>query len=449
MAPIFSSFRTRMSDTVSPRPALGTPQTPRARGSCAAARPAGIFGCAPLTLRGEMAGPAPNALSRSIVESATLAIAARAAALRTAGRDVISLGAGEPDFPTPEPVASAGIGAIRAGQTRYTAAAGLPELREAAAAWLRTEFGLAFEPRQVMASSGAKGALHMALSCLIEPGDAVLVLAPYWVSYPDLVRIAGGVVRVLDPVPDQGFVHDREQIASAAREHRAKGIILNFPGNPSGAVPTRAQLQGIVDAAAAADLWILSDEIYATMLYDGATHHSPAALRGAEGRTLVVNGGAKSHSFTGWRVGFLAGPAPIIDAAIRIQSQVLGNPCTISQIAALEICRGDHRAEIARRMRAFDERRRFLVAEVARIPMLRLDPPRGAFYALVDARALCARLRLDDVELCEALLEDALVATVPGSAFGIPGYVRLSYAASTDEIREALARIARFVAARV
>jgi aspartate aminotransferase len=395
-----------------------------------------------------MAGPAPNTLARSITESVTLAIAARAAALRAAGRDVISLGAGEPDFPTPEPVASAGVSAIRGGQTRYTAAAGLPELRAAAAEWFQSQFGLRFTPRQVMASSGAKGALHMALTCLVEPGDAVLLLAPYWVSYPDLVRIARGRPHVLEPVPDQGFVHRGEQIARAAREQGAKGIILNFPGNPSGAVPTAAELRDIVDAAAAAGLWILSDEIYATLLYDGAEHHSPAALPGGRERTLIVNGGAKSHSFTGWRLGFLAGPEPVIDAAVRIQSQVLGNPCTISQIAAIEICRGDHREENARRLQAFDERRRFLVEEINRIPLLRLEPPRGAFYALVDARELCASLDLDDVALCEALLEDGLVATVPGSAFAIPGHLRLSYAASTKEIREAVARIARFVAAR-
>jgi len=392
-----------------------------------------------------MAGLVPNARSRRIEESATLAITAKAARMKAAGRDVVSLGAGEPDFPTPPPIAAAGIRAIEQGNTRYTPAPGVPELRAAGAAWLRSAFGLDYTADEVMVCAGAKGALHMALDAVVEPGDAVLILAPYWVSYPALVTMADGKPVVLPPVPDQGFVHDAASVAAAIREHRAKGLLLNFPNNPSGAVPERAQVQALVDVCREHGVWILSDEIYATLLYDGARHVSPAALPGGRDRTIVVNGFTKSHTLTGWRTSFLAGPRAVVDACCRIQSQVLGNPCTISQAATLAACQQALPEEQERRMRAFDERRRYLVHEINRIPGLRLGTPRGAFYALVDAREVCARRGIDDVQLCEQLLEQHLLAAVPGSAFAIPGFVRLSYAASMDQLRAAVARLGAFV----
>jgi aspartate aminotransferase len=394
-----------------------------------------------------MAALTPNARAAAVAESATLAITARAAEMLAAGQDVVSLSAGEPDFPTPADVARAGVRAIESGDTRYTATSGLPELRRAAAEWLGRQFGLRYSPREVMVTAGAKAALHMALTAIVSPGDPVLLLAPYWVSYPDLVRIAGGEPVVLPPVPEQGFVHTRAQIEAAARRTGARGILLNYPNNPSGAVPTREQMAEIVAACAACDLWIVSDEIYATMTYDGRAHVSPATIEGARERTLFVGGATKSHSFTGWRVAFLAGPADIVAAAGRIQSQVIGNPCTISQRAAIAICQGDHREELARRMAAFDERRRYLVAQLQELPDLALAPPQGAFYALVDARRLCQRLGIDDAELARRLLEEALLAVVPGSAFAIPGFIRLSYAASMDELRRAVPRLHKFCGA--
>jgi aspartate aminotransferase len=391
-----------------------------------------------------MAGLVPNARSRSIVESATLAITARAARMKAQGRAVVSLGAGEPDFATPAPIARAGIRAIEQGNTRYTAAPGVPELRAAGARWLRGTFGLEYADDEVMVCAGAKAALHMALAAIVEPRDPVLILAPYWVSYPALVQMADGVPTVVPPVPEQGFVHDAATLDAAIRRHRAKGLLLNFPNNPSGASPTRAQVQAIVDVCAQHGLWIVSDEIYATLLYDGATHCSPASLPGGHERTVVVNGFTKSHTLTGWRTSFLAGPRAVVDAACRIQSQVLGNPCTISQAAMLEACEQPLPDEQALRMRAFDERRRYLVDEINRIPGLSLAAPRGAFYALVDARAWCERRGMDDVALCERLLEQQLLATVPGSAFAIPGFVRLSYAAAMDQLRAAVARLRAF-----
>ncbi len=388
-----------------------------------------------------MAGLVPNARSRRIEESATLAITAKAARLRSAGKDVVSLGAGEPDFPVPAPIAAAGIRAIETGNTRYTAAAGTPALREAGCRWLASAFGLAYEPDEVMVCAGAKAALHMALDAIVEPGDRVLVLAPYWVSYPALVTMADGEPVVVPAVPDQGFIHSRATIERAATEHGAKGIVLNYPNNPSGAVPTRAQLQAIVDVAAAHDLWLISDEIYATLLYDGAEHVSPAALPRGRERTVVVTGFTKSHTLTGWRTSFLAAPAPVVDACIRIQSQVLGNACTISQEATLAACETPLPEEHARRMRAFDARRRYVVEQVATMPGLSLSAPRGAFYALIDARALLARRGMDDVAFCNHLLEQHLLAAVPGSAFAIPGFVRLSYAVAMPELEKAMARL--------
>jgi len=250
----------------------------------------------------------------------------------------------------------------------------------------------------------------------------------------------------VEAVPEQDFIHTGEQVLAAAREHGAKGLILNYPGNPSGAVPTRTQLQGIVDACVEADLWILSDEIYGQLIFDGLEHCSPASFAQAKDRVMVVNGGTKSHSMTGWRVGFLAGPEPIIAAASRLQSQVIGNPSSISQAAALQVCQGDHRDELQRRLQNFDERRHFMVEQVNNIPGFALKPPKGAFYAMVDARGICGLMDIDDLKLTERLLTDALVAVVPGSAFALPGFIRLSYAASMDDLQKAVERLRDFAA---
>lgn len=388
--------------------------------------------------------PVPNARSRRIEESATLAITAKAARMKAQGLDVVSLGAGEPDFVTPAPIAQAGIRAIEQGNTRYTPAPGTPELRAAGAKWLGSKFGLSYTAEEVMVCAGAKAALHMALNAIVEPGDAVLILAPYWVSYPALVTMADGSPVIVPPATERGFIHDAATILAAAKQHRAKGILLNYPNNPSGAVPKRAELQAIVDVCKQLGLWIVSDEIYATLLYENAEHVSPAALPGGRERTIVVNGFTKSHTLTGWRTSFLAGPRAVVDAACRIQSQVLGNPCTISQAATLAACQMDLPDEQTRRMTAFDERRRFLVAEINRIPGLRLTAPLGAFYALVDVRELAAKKGLDDVGVCEQLLDRHLLAGVPGSAFAIPGFVRFSYAAAMDPLRQAVLRLRAF-----
>lgn len=392
-----------------------------------------------------MAAPVPSSRTRLIEESVTLSIAARALALKKAGRDVVSLGAGEPDFPTPANIAEAGIKAIREGRYRYTATSGTPELRAAGSAWLKAAFGLCYGTDEVMCTAGAKPALHMAMSTIIEAGDRVIVLAPYWVSYPALVHMAGGVPVIIEAVPDQGFVHDAAAIERAVVTHNAKGIILNYPNNPSGAVATRAQIEAIVRIAAAHDLWIVSDEIYAMLRYDGAEYVSAAAVPFGKERTLVVTGFTKSHTLTGWRIGFLAGSKAVIEAAGRIQSQVLGNPCTISQEAARTACAEAPFDEVARRLVDLDQRRQFLVQEINQLPGLKLTPPRGAFYALVDARQLCAKRQQSDLQIAELLLDEHHLATVPGSAFGIPNFIRLSYAAAMPDLKKAMTRLAAFV----
>ena len=299
-----------------------------------------------------------------------------------------------------------------------------------------------------MVCAGAKAALHMALDALVEPDESILLLAPYWVSYPALVTVAGGQPVVLPPVPDEGFIHSGEAIDRAAREHGAAGIVMNFPNNPSGAVINRAQLQAIVDAAARNDMWIVSDEIYATLLYEGAEHISPAALPGGRERTVVVNGFTKSHTLTGWRTSFMAAPQPLIDACSRIQSQVLGNPCTISQAAMLAACNEPLPEEHATRMRAFGERRAYLVDEINRIPGMKLAAPQGSFYALVDVREICKARGIDDVTVCDQLLDDHLLAGVPGSAFAIPGFVRLSYSAAMEQLQKGVERLAAYAEAK-
>ncbi len=388
-----------------------------------------------------MTGLEPNARSRRIEESATLAIAAEANRLKAAGEDVVSLGAGEPDFPAPAPITRAGVEAIEQHNYRYTATSGTPALRAAGAAWLRDTFGLDYDAAEVMVTAGAKGALHMALDTIVEPGDRVLVLAPCWVSYPALITMAGGEPVVVDAMPERGFVHDAETLARAAEQHGAKGVILNTPNNPSGAVASRADVQALVDLCAARDMWIISDEIYATLLYDGAEHTSPAKVRGGKDRTVVVNGFTKSHTMTGWRTSFMAGPAELIAAAGRIQSQLLGNPCTISQAAMLRACEQPLTEDQAQRMQAFAARRAFLLERVNAIEGMTLAPPSGAFYALIDVRPLCEQRGVDDLTVCRELLSQHLLALVPGSAFAAPGFVRASYAASMEQLEKAVARL--------
>jgi aspartate aminotransferase len=388
----------------------------------------------------------PSRRTQRVVESVTLGITARAAQMRAAGADVVSLAIGEPDFPTPPYIAAAGVRAIEAGKTRYTATSGMPEVRTAARKWFARTYGVEFADGEVIVTAGAKPALHMALTALVDDGDKVLLPAPFWVSYPDLIGLAGGVPVVIPPAPERGFILDPDTLRQQARAHGAKGLVVNYPNNPSGAVPTPVQMEALMHAAVEAGLWVLSDEIYGTLVYAGARYVSAAKFDFARERVVLVGGGTKSHTLTGWRVGFLAGPRTILDAAARVQSQVLGNPCTISQEAVLAMCHADDRDEQAQRLRTFDERRRWVIANLGTLPGLALTPePQGAFYALFDVRALCARLRIDDQTLAKRLLEEVHLALVPGSAFAIPGFLRLSYAAHMTQLEKAKQRLVQFL----
>jgi len=392
-----------------------------------------------------MTGPAPNARSRRIEASATLAITDTANKLRAAGHDVVSLGAGEPDFPTPEPIAQAGIEAIEQGNYRYTSAAGTPALRQAGAEWLSANFGLDYAADEVMVCAGAKAALYMTLTTILEPGERVLILAPYWVSYPAMVTLAGGEVVVLPPAPERGFVHDAASIEAAAKEHNAAGIIINFPNNPSGAVPQQGDIEALIEVCARRDMWIISDEIYSTLLYDGARHISPASLPGGRERTIVVNGFTKSHTLTGWRTSFLAASKEIVATAARLQSQVLGNPSTISQAATLKACQHQLPDEHERRLKAFTERRDYLVEAVNKLPNISLAKPKGAFYAMMDLRPICEQRGIDDLQICQELLEQQHLALVPGSAFGTKGFLRASFAADMETLKKAVERLSTWV----
>ncbi len=366
--------------------------------------------------------------------------------MQASGLDIVSVSAGEPDFPTPGYIAQAGVHAIQSGKTRYTATSGQPEVRRAARGWWKRVYEVDLDDGELMITAGAKPALHMAFLALIEEGDRVLIPAPLWVSYPDLVRIAGGVPITIAASPERGFVLDPDTLRAQARTHGAKGIILNYPNNPSGAVPTPLQMEALLRAAMECGLWIVSDEIYGTLVYEGVQYRSAGTFAFARERVILVGGGTKSHSLTGWRIGFLCGPKAIIAAAGRVQSQVLGNPCTISQEAVLAMCNGNDTDEQAKRLRSFDARRRWVMQNIGTLPGFTLhSAPLGAFYALFDVRELCARLRTDDVGLATRLLEEAHVALVPGSAFEIPGFLRLSYAASASELEKAAKRLADFV----
>jgi aspartate aminotransferase len=392
-----------------------------------------------------MTGPAPNARSRLIEASATLAITDTANKLRAAGHDVVSLGAGEPDFPTPEPIARAGIEAIEQGNYRYTSAAGTPALRQAGAEWLSSSFGLEYAADEVMVCAGAKAALYMALTTILEPGDRVLILAPYWVSYPAMVTLAGGEPVILPANPERGFIHDEASIEAMAKQHGAAGVIINFPNNPSGSVPNKNDIRALIDVCTRRDMWIISDEIYSTLLYDDAEHTSPASLPGGRERTIVVNGFTKSHTLTGWRTSFLAASKEIVATAARLQSQVLGNPSTISQAATLKACQHPLPEEHQQRIKAFTERRDYLVEAVNKLPGISVAKPRGAFYALMDLRPICDERGITDLQACQQLLDEHHLALVPGSAFGAPGFLRASFAANLETLKKAVERLSKWV----
>lgn len=382
----------------------------------------------------------------SLEPSATLAMAARAGAMKAAGVDVIDLSVGEPDFPTPPNICRAGEAAIAAGKTKYTPAAGIPALREAVAADYSRRSGLAVTAAQVTVSNGAKHSLHNIFTTLINEGDEVIVPTPYWVSYAELIKLAGGRPVLLETAIEDDF--KLQPVAfEAAITPQTRMLLLCSPSNPTGVVYTRAELEAIADVAVAANLAVVSDEIYDQLVFDGRESVSFPTLRpGLEARSIVVAGVSKTYSMTGWRIGWTISPTPLAKAMGSLQSQETSNPCSLSQHAAIEALTGSQ--DCVTEMRdAFQVRRDLVVERLRQIPGVRIPDIGGAFYAFFDIRASLEQSGGPDTSVawCEKLLEEEQVATVAGSAFGAEGFVRMSFAASAEKLQTGLDRIARFL----
>jgi aspartate aminotransferase len=390
---------------------------------------------------------------KTLAPSSTLAVQAKAKELRARGVDIISFGAGEPDFDTPERIKDAALQAMRRGQTKYTEVGGVPELRAAVCAKLKRDNGLDYEPADILVSVGAKHTLFNLVMALINPGDEVLVPSPYWVSYPEQVRLLGGVPVDVPTAETTGFDLDPARLAAAATA-RTKLIVLNSPNNPTGAVFSRAALEAVARLVAERQLWVVSDECYEALTFEG--RHVSIASLGPEikARTIVVNTCSKAYAMTGWRIGYAAGPRALIRAMTDVQSQVTSNPSSIAQWAAVEALTGPQ-DEVAKMAGEFDRRRRLVIAGLNALPGIRCVMPRGAFYAFANVSGLFGRTwcRADgpmilgsSLDVTAFLLEAALVAVVPGRDFGSDAHVRLSYATSDALISEGLARMAAALA---
>lgn len=386
-----------------------------------------------------------SARARQLTPSPTLAIDRELKRLVAQGEDVVSFGIGEPDFETPSFIAEAGIEAIRGGATRYTAVEGTPRLRAAIVAYLERAEGLRYDPDEVMASAGAKQALYNALLALVNPGDAVLIPAPYWVSYPEQVRLAGGVPVTVPTDPAGGYHLSVDDLRRAYRPD-VRGLIINSPNNPTGAVLRAADTRAISDFCQRHDLFIIADEIYQRLTYGSEPSPSLASLPGMRERTVIVNGVSKSYAMTGWRIGFAAGPPEVVAAMGRIQGQTTSNPSSVSQAAAAAALRSDDRTVEAMRLR-FAARRALMLEGLGRIPGLHAVWPEGAFYVWVEVGGLSGqydgRPLSDGDVLARFLLDKAQVAVVPGSGFGTREAVRLSFAQSEERIEEGLARMSK------
>jgi len=390
--------------------------------------------------------------ARRCKPSVTLELNARAKAMAADGEDVLMFTVGEPDFDTPDNIKQAAVRAIQAGHTKYTPAAGTMELRKAIARKLERDNALPYRPEQVLVSNGTKQALYMIMLCLLEPGDEVLLPAPYWVSYPAQVEACGARVVPVGPASDEDLKLTPELLERAITG-RSKALILNSPCNPTGAVYSAEELRALAEVALRHGLWILSDEVYEKLVYDGLEHVSVASLgRQAWERTITFNGVSKTYAMTGWRIGYAAGPSEVIRAATSLQSHLTSGPNSIAQRAALEALTGEQ--DSVEEMRtAFARRRDLIVEGLNRIEGVRCPMPGGAFYAFADCRALlghryAGRAATDSVSLSMALLETVKLAVVPGAPFGAEGYLRFSYATAESNIERGIQRLEQFVRMR-
>jgi aspartate aminotransferase len=374
-----------------------------------------------------------------LTPSLTLSIDSKAKAMKAEGIDVCGFGAGEPDFDTPEHIKRAAIEVLQAGFTKYTPNAGIPELRQAIADKLAADNGLDYRAGQIVVSNGAKHACYNAILATCQPGDEVVIAAPYWVSYPDMVRLAGAEP-VIVPTSERNAWKMRPEDFENAMTPRTKMLIMNSPGNPTGSVYMREELEAIVSVAAEEDIYVLSDEIYEKLVYDDAKHVSIASLsKEAYDLTITVNGFSKSYAMTGWRLGYLAAPEAVVRAVDSIQSHTSSNPSSFSQYGALAALKGDQQP-LSDMREEFDMRRNYMFDRLSKISNITAVKPQGAFYILVNI----SQLGLTSQNFADRLLSKANVAVVPGAAFGDDRTVRFSYATSLDVIKKGLDRFQDF-----
>lgn len=380
-----------------------------------------------------------------ITPSKTLAITAKAKELRSQGYDVVGLGAGEPDFNTPQHIIDAAVKAMEEGQTKYTAAAGIVELKKAICDKLQRDNNLTYKPSQVVVCNGAKHALYNLFQAILDPGDEVIVPIPYWVSYPEMVTLADGVPVFVEGAEENEFKITPQQLRDAITD-KTRAVIINSPSNPTGSIYSREELQAIADVCVEKDILIVSDEIYEKLVYDGAEHVSIASL-GQEvyERTVVINGMSKPYSMTGWRIGYAAGNEALIKAMTNLSSHSTSNPTTFAQYGALAALEGSQEALEMMRVE-FDKRRKAVVEMMNAIDGIHCVAPKGAFYLFANVSEAMNKGGYADVDAwAEALLEKEYVALIPGSGFGAPNHIRISYATSLEQLEKGLSRIKKFV----
>ncbi|MBB6175576.1 aspartate aminotransferase [Anoxybacillus tengchongensis] len=381
----------------------------------------------------------------SLTPSSTLAITAKAKELKAAGYDVIGLGAGEPDFNTPQHIMEAAVKAMYDGHTKYTPSGGLATLKEGIIKKFQQDQQLDYKPSEIIVCVGAKHALYTLFQVILDEGDEVIIPTPYWVSYPEQVKLAGGVPIYVEGLEQNEFKITPEQLKQAITD-RTKAVIINSPSNPTGVIYTKEELQALGEVCLAHDVLIVSDEIYEKLVYGGHEHVSVAQLSPElKKQTIIINGVSKSHSMTGWRIGYAAGDADIIRAMTDLASHSTSNPTSIAQYAAIAAYSGSQ-DPVEQMRQAFEERLNIIYDRLIQIPGFSCVKPQGAFYLFPNAKEAATMTGYESVDaFVEALLEEAKVALVPGSGFGAPNNVRLSYATSLELLHQALDRIATFV----
>ncbi len=376
---------------------------------------------------------------QAVAPSSTLKVTALAKELQAQGKKVINLAAGEPDFDTPDHIKAAAIQAIQEGFTKYTPTTGIPDLKKAIAAFFSQDRKLTYHPQQIAVTCGAKQALFNLLQVLVQSGDEVLIPSPYWVSYPEMVRLSSATPLEVRTDPKDGFRVSAQAI-ERAWSPRTRILILNSPSNPTGAVLEESRLRAIGEVVCSRKLWVISDEIYSSFVYDAPASSIASLSPELYQRTVVVDGVSKAYAMTGWRIGYMAGPVEVVEAAGRLQDHSTSNPTSISQRAALAALTGD-RTPVKKMVEEFKKRRDLLLKQLAGIPQVTVVKPEGAFYCFIDISAT----GLSSTVFSERLLQEALVALIPGAGFGWDTHVRISFAASLESIQEGVRRMEQFI----